>query len=173
MSMTAFPRAPFIEWVAVTRAVAGQTVCGDLALVELLAHGALIAAVDGLGHGGEATEAARIAIEVLKRNAGQSVITLVERCHTALLKTRGAVMTLASFSALEGTLSWLSVGNVGSLLLRADPGAAPPTEAALSRGGVVGYRLPALHASVVGVSPGDLLMLSSCGIGNGFDRRVM
>jgi len=147
----------------------GQTVCGDLHLVKPFAYGALVAVVDGLGHGDEAIAVARIAINVLKEQADQSVITLVRRCHEALITTRGVVLTLASFNTLDATVSWLSVGNVAGLLLRADTKAMPPCESALLRGGVVGYQLPPLRASVIAIAPDDLLVLATDGIRNSFD----
>ena len=82
-------------------------------------------------------------------------------------------MTLASFNALDAAISWLSVGNVAGLLLRADPKTLPAFESAVLRGGVVGYQLPALRASVSPVSPGDLLILVTDGIGSGFEQSVI
>jgi len=172
MSTTAFHTAPSIEWAFAGKAVAGQTVSGDLHLVRPFASGVLVAVVDGLGHGDDATLAARTAIDVLRDNADQPVIKLVEYCHHALAKTRGAVMTLASFHPLDASLSWLSVGNVAGLLLRADPRATPAFETAMPRGGVVGYQLPLLRAQVVTVSRGDLLILASDGIRDGFEQGV-
>jgi negative regulator of sigma-B (phosphoserine phosphatase) len=169
MNTTAFHRSPFIEWGVATQPIPGQTVCGDLHLVKAYAYGALVAVVDGLGHGDEAIAVARIAIDVLKEQADQSVITLVKRCHEALIKTRGVVLTLASFNRLDATLSWLGVGNVAGRLLRADTKAIPLCETALLRGGVVGYQLPPLHASAIAVAPDDLLILATDGIRNSFD----
>src|SRR5439155_9861272 len=136
-------------------------------------YGALVAVVDGLGHGDEAIAVARIAINVLAEQADQSVVTLVKRCHEALINSRGVVLTLASFNTLDATVSWLSVGNVAGLLLRADTKAVPPCETALSRGGVVGYQLPPLRASVIAVAPDDLLILATDGIRNGFDPSIL
>ena len=173
MSTIPLHLTPCIEWGVATQPLPGQSVSGDLHLVEPFAHGALVAVVDGLGHGGEASAAAGIAIEILKGNASQSVTGLVQRCHEALLQTRGAVITLASFNTLESTMSWLGVGNVAGLLLRADRKATPACESALLRGGVVGYQLPALRASVLAVSVGDLLILASDGIRGGFEQCVI
>jgi serine/threonine protein phosphatase PrpC len=173
MSTTAFQRTPFIEWGVATQPIPGQTVCGDLHLVKSFACGALVAVVDGLGHGDEAIAVARIAINVLADQADQSVITLVNRCHEALIKTRGVVLTLASYNALDATMSWLSVGNVAGFLLRADTKAVPPFETALLRGGVVGYQLPPLRAGVMAVAPDDLLILTTDGIGNFFDQNAL
>ena len=173
MSTIPLHLTPCIEWGVATQPLPGESVSGDLHLVEPLTHGALVAVVDGLGHGDEATAAAGIAIEILKANASQSVTGLVQRCHGALLQTRGAVITLASFNTLDSTMSWLGVGNVAGLLLRADTRATPACESAMLRGGVVGYQLPALRAGVVAVSAGDLLIMASDGIRDGFEQYVI
>ena len=172
MSTTLFYRRPFIDWGVATQAIPGEAVSGDLHLVKLFAHGALVAVVDGLGHGDEATAVAKAAIAVLEEHADQSVILLVKRCHDALRKTRGAVMTLASFNVLDSTVSWLGVGNVEGLLLRADTRGVPASESAFLRGGVVGYQLPPLRASVIAIAPYDLLILASDGIGSGFRQNL-
>jgi serine/threonine protein phosphatase PrpC len=173
MSTTAFQRSPFLEWGVATQPIPGQTGCGDLHLVKPYDNGALVAVVDGLGHGDEAIAVSRIAIQVLEEQAGQSVITLVKRCHEALINTRGVVLTLASFNTLDATVNWLSVGNVAGVLLRADITAVPHSETALLRGGVVGYQLPPLSASVFAVAPNDLLILATDGIHNSFDQSVL
>src|SRR5436190_24192202 len=173
MSTTPFHHSPFIEWGVAMRPIPGQTVCGDLHLVKPLVDGALVAVVDGLGHGDEAIAVAKIAVKILDDQADQSVITLVKLCHDALIETRGVVLTLASFNTLDATMSWLSVGNVAGFFLRADTKAMPPSETALLRGGVVGYQLPPLRASVIAVAPGDLLILYTDGIRNGFDPSIL
>src|SRR2546425_10034416 len=155
MSTTPFQRSPFLEWGAATRPIPGETVCGDLHLVKPFDNGALVAVVDGLGHGLEAISVARIAIQVLEGQADQSVITLVKRCHEALINTRGVVLTLASFNTLDAMVSWLSVGNVAGLLLRADITAGPPRETALLRAGAGGSAPPPLTAGVGPVAPHD------------------
>jgi phosphoserine phosphatase RsbX len=170
---TAFHARPCIEWGVASQALPGQSVSGDAYLVESLSDGALVAVVDGLGHGGEATSAALTAVSVLKENAALPVVALVQRCHQALIQTRGVVVTIASFNSFKATLSWLSVGNVAGLLLRADSKAIPPIESAILRGGLVGYQLPPLRASVIPVSTGDLLLLTSDGISSGFEQGVI
>jgi len=172
MSSTLFHSRPCIEWGAAAQAIPGETVSGDLHLVKPFPHGALVAVVDGLGHGDEAAMAARTAVSVLEEHPDQSVITLAKRCHDALRKTRGAVMTLASFNVLDSTVSWLGVGNVEGLLLRADTRGVPASESAFLRGGVVGYQLPPLRASVIAIAPYDLLILASDGIGSGFRQNL-
>jgi len=165
-------RQRIIDWAVATRALPGQTVSGDMHLVRIFNNGALAAVVDGLGHGNEATEAAKTAVAVMGENADQSVVTLVKRCHQALLHTRGAVMTLASYNTTDGTLTWICVGNVDGVLVRADRKAKPASEGALMRAGVVGYQLPPLHAAILPIAPDDLLILASDGIRSGFERGL-
>jgi phosphoserine phosphatase RsbX len=60
-----------VEWGVATRSRRGEATSGDLAVVALLPEGALIAAIDGLGHGGEAARAARRAGAVVRDRPSQ------------------------------------------------------------------------------------------------------
>jgi hypothetical protein len=97
---------------------------------------------------------------------------MVQRCHEALKKTRGVAISLASFGFRDHTLTWLGVGNVEGVLLRADPASSPARETLMLVGGVVGYRLPMLRAMVVTVAIGDTLVFATDGIRNGWAQEV-
>ena len=157
-----------IDWGAAALTLPGQSRSGDRQAVMLFPGGALVAVVDGLGHGELAAVPAETAIEVLERHAREPVVTLIQRCHERLRGTRGAVMSLASFREADGTMTWLGVGNVVGVLLRADPGAVPRQEYLSLRGGVVGDQLPRLDASVIPVTRGDTLILASDGVRRDF-----
>jgi len=161
------------EWGVAARSLPDQTVSGDMHLVNPFAGGLLLAAVDGLGHGEEAAAAAQTAIKVLAAYPAEGVVSLIKRCHSALKSTRGAVMTLASVHGVDGTMSWLGVGNVESVLLRADAHASPASQSVLLRNGLVGYQLPALQASLVPIAPGDLLIFATDGIRFGFTQELV
>lgn len=154
--------AGHVEWGQAARALSGPS--GDLAIVRPFDDGALVAVVDGLGHGAEAAEAARLAGEQLERYARESPIALLRRCHEALRGTRGAVMSLASFNTRDDTMTWVGVGNVEGVLSRAQPVQGATRETVLLRGGVVGYDLPPLQAFVVAVAPGDTLVFATDGV---------
>jgi serine phosphatase RsbU (regulator of sigma subunit) len=141
---------------------------GDLDVVVGFEDGALVALIDGLGHGTEAAIAANTAARILKAHAREPVSALVERSHEGLRKTRGAVMSLASFNARDSLLTWIGVGNVEGLLLRADSATLPNREGMSLRGGVVGYQLPPLRATALSVALGDTLILATDGIRSGF-----
>src|SRR5439155_15774712 len=108
-----------VEWAITSATCPGQTVSGDRGAVITFPDGVLVAAIDGLGHGPEASEAAAEALRVLEEDAGASVEDLVRRAHDRLRKTRGVVMSLASFDALRAKMTWLGVGNVEAVLVRA------------------------------------------------------
>src|SRR5947209_15337930 len=132
----------WLEWGVAGQPLAGQAVSGDLHLVVPLPSGVLVAVVDGLGHGEEAAEVAQLAVATLQAYAHESVVAVVERCHEVLRPTRGAALTVASFNGLDATMTWVGVGSVEGVLLRADLGAVPPREDVLLYGGVVGLSLP-------------------------------
>jgi phosphoserine phosphatase RsbX len=161
-----------IEWGVAGRPLAGQKESGDLYLVQARPGKALVAVVDGLGHGEEAAAAAKLAIATLKNHSDEAPLPLVQRCCQALQATRGVVMSLAVFDASQGTVDWLGVGNVEGVLLRADGHAAPNEEVLLLRPGVVGDRQPRLTASVLMVSAGDLLIFATDGIRPDFAQRI-
>ena|ERR1700687_2620663 len=159
---------PVLDWGLASLALHGETVSGDVHLVQPFPNGVLVAAVDGVGHGTEAAAAAKVAIATLTAHAHESVLPLLMRCHGDLRETRGVVLTLASFKPLDGTVTWAGVGNVEGVLLRADAKGGPARDYVLLLGGVVGLQLPPLRAFVIPVSPGDTLILATDGIHSGF-----
>ena len=156
-----------VEWGSVGVPLEGDR-SGDAPVVAPFPHGTLVAAIDGLGHGPEAADAAEAAARVLTAFAGEELASLVERCHEALRRTRGVALTLASFDARTSLMTWAAVGNVEGFLVRADPAARPARESVLQRGGVVGYQLPPLRVVALQVAPGDTLVLATDGIRSGF-----
>jgi serine phosphatase RsbU (regulator of sigma subunit) len=83
-------------------------------------------------------------------------------------------MSLASFDASHGLLTWLGVGNVQALLLRRGSKSAWSEESLLLRNGVVGARLPtSLRAEVLCVSPGDVLVFATDGVSSDFSRELV
>ena len=159
---------PLIETGFAAAIAAGQSRSGDRHVVESSGGGVLAAVVDGLGHGVGAAEAAEAAAAVLARHAGEPPAALIRRCHEALRSTRGAVMSLACFNAHEGSMTWVGVGNVEGVLLRADPKASRRAESLLLVGGVVGSKLPLLHPSTISVARDDTLIFATDGIESSF-----
>jgi negative regulator of sigma-B (phosphoserine phosphatase) len=161
-------RLPILEWGVASSAHPGQRESGDLHIVQEFPAGCLAGAVDGLGHGAEAATAARRAVATLAAGCDDTVMALVRRCHRELAGTRGVTMSLAAFNATDDTMTWLAIGNVEGVLLRANPRRGRPRETILMRAGVVGLDLPRLQASVTTISAGDVVVLATDGVRRDF-----
>ena len=160
-------RAP-LEWGVASRCRRGEATSGDLAIVTWLPDGALVAAVDGLGHGSEAARAAEAAGKVVREFPSRNLVRLVEGCHTALADTRGAAISLAFVSLLRSTMTWVGVGNVEGRVISGDP-SATRLKGSLELGrGVPGHELPRMRTATLDVRPGDVLLLATDGIGSAF-----
>lgn len=159
-----------IDWATAGAALAGQASSGDRAVIVPFPGGALVAVIDGLGHGKEACEAAAEAEQVLVAAPYEPVDSLMLRCHQALRRTRGAVISMASFNVEASAMTWLGIGNVEGLLVRAR---SEGSEAVPMRGGTVGFVLPPLNPRTVSVQPGDTLVFATDGIRHGFKQEVI
>jgi negative regulator of sigma-B (phosphoserine phosphatase) len=155
---------PLVEYGVAKFVLPGQGESGDHHLVRCGENGILIAAIDGIGHGEEAANAANAAASILKAGADEPVISLVQRCHEELRSTRGVVLSLASIDTEHGMMTWLGVGNVQGVLMRAGSKKGTCQEVLLLRAGVVGSQLPALQAAVLPIAKGDTLVFVTDGI---------
>lgn len=155
---------PKVEYAVAKFVLPGQSESGDRHLVCCNQGGILIAAIDGIGHGEEAANAAKLAVSILETGADEPVISLVERCNEGLRSTRGVVVSLASIDQGHGMMTWLGVGNVQGVLIRAGAKNGSGQEVLLLRGGVVGSQLPALQAAVLPIRKGDTLVFVTDGI---------
>jgi phosphoserine phosphatase RsbX len=165
-------REPVVEYGVAKFALPGQGESGDHHLVCHNQNGVLIAAIDGIGHGEEAADAAKAAASILKAGVALPIISLVEECHEKLRPTRGVVLSVASIDPVHGMMSWLGVGNVQGVLMRTDSKKGNPQETLLLRAGVVGSRLPPLQAAVLPIAKGDTLFFATDGIGRDFAETL-
>jgi negative regulator of sigma-B (phosphoserine phosphatase) len=175
MSKDPHNKRSIIEWAAAGQPLGARgegSESGDVQVVAPFPEGILVGVIDGLGHGSEAAQAARMAAQILTAYAGEPVQGLIERCHGKLRDTRGAVMSLAAFNGAESLITWIGVGNVEGVLLRADLMVDSRYEAISARGGIVGYQLPPLRPTTVSVARGDTLIMATDGIRSGFTVGV-
>lgn len=153
-----------IEWGIATRCRLGEAMSGDLAVVSRLPQGALVAGIDGVGHGSEAARAARTAAAAMREAPGHDLVRLVQRCHSALRGTRGAAISLALVPTSGSRMTWLGVGNVEGRVLSGDPAATRPKSSLALGRGVLGHELPAMQAAAITMRPGDVLLLATDGV---------
>jgi serine/threonine protein phosphatase PrpC len=161
-----------IEAAFATLPLPGQSESGDLCLVKRVGKGTLIAVVDGLGHGQDAASAAHAAVGALDRYSREPLVDLVRRCHEALVGLRGVVLGLAYLDPQAATMTWLGVGNVGGVLLRADLGNRPSRITLVPNAGFIGVEQTRPTTRSVPLAPGDTVILYSDGIKDGFAESL-
>jgi negative regulator of sigma-B (phosphoserine phosphatase) len=145
-------------------ALEGEDRSGDLAVFAPWDRGGLAVVIDGLGHGDDAADASAIAARVIHDHANDAPAALLARCHEALRRSRGVVLTAAWFDLEDLEISWAGVGNVEARLVRGDAGYGARHDSALVLGGVVGYNLPAVRPSRTDLRPGDAVAFATDGI---------
>lgn len=161
-----------VEYGVASFVLPGQQESGDRHLICPNQDGVLIAVIDGLGHGEEAANAAKVASSILEADRDEPIISLVERCHQQLRETRGVVLSLAAIDVAHGMMTWLGVGNVQGLLTRAGAPKGAIHEILMLRGGVVGSQLPPLQAAVLPVRREDTVIFVTDGIRRGFSESL-
>lgn len=158
-----------VDWALAERPFPGETVSGDLCVVEDQGAAVLVAVIDGLGHGADAAEAAAAVGEAVREHRSEPLPAVMQAAHRRAGGTRGAAVTLARFAA--GGVELLAVGNVSGVIVR--PRAAAALRRVPLRGGIVGFRLPSLgQVDQLPLEPEDRVVFASDGIRSRFARRL-
>jgi anti-sigma regulatory factor (Ser/Thr protein kinase) len=108
-------RAPAGERVQIGALVVpkpGETASGDAWCFHERVEGALLAGIDGLGHGFAAQQAATEACRVFDAEKHRPLQRLMQQLHEALRPTRGAAITLLEVDWDAGCMTSMAVGNV-------------------------------------------------------------
>jgi hypothetical protein len=155
-----------LEWAVATRPKPGESESGDAFVVRGFPEGALVAVIDGIGHGAEASAAAGAVVRALEAidsaPRAAAVGDVIDACHVAARRTRGCVLTAAWISSEQHTLTWTGLGNVEGLVFRADATRVRIHPA----GGIVGgteAKLPRLFLRSEPFAPGELVVLATDG----------
>jgi serine phosphatase RsbU (regulator of sigma subunit) len=153
------------------RAAPGEEHSGDRFFLQQSGGHALLALIDGLGHGVQAAAAAEAARASLVDGGGRSVSLLLQTCHARLRETRGAALTVLRFDTTAWQLEWAGVGNVMAVLLHPESGRIFRTEL-LVRGGVAGVQLPSTAPTRLPIAPGDMLVAATDGVHSSFAHGI-
>jgi anti-sigma regulatory factor (Ser/Thr protein kinase) len=138
---------------AVMLPMTGETHCGDG--WALTADG-LLAVIDGLGHGPEASLAARRG-EASAQSARGDPHAVIDAMNAALRGTRGAVVMVVQ--PTDSCVSFAGVGNIAGALIGIDQ-----VTRLHSSWGVVGGNAVAPRAHIAAWKQGDVLLLHSDGL---------
>ncbi len=154
-----------LDWGVASAPLPGQPLSGDLHVVRSFPGGVLVAVIDALGHGREASDTAHLAADTLEQHADEPPEALLQRCNRVLIGTRGVVMSLASINWAHNLMTWIGVGDVAGMLLVGVGRPAPAETVLLTRGGFVGAGArPAARPWVIPLAGGDMLIFATDGV---------
>lgn len=144
-----------------TRACRNMKLNGDAFVIKRWNEFALIALIDGLGHGQFANQAAQEARQYIEDHYDQPLEALFRGAGRACRATRGVVMALARFDWKAGpiTLNFASVGNIEARVY----GSPSPLSFIVHRG-VVGLNAPNPVISEYGWNTDCVLVLHTDGL---------
>lgn len=111
-------RCPIAFGVA-TRAHPRMGANGDAFAIRRWKESALVAVIDGLGHGQFAHRAAQAARSYVEDHYDQPLAAIFRGTERACRATRGVVMALARFDWGQGRMSFASIGNIEARVLGA------------------------------------------------------
>lgn len=161
------PGGTFVwEWGGAIRPIAGERVSGDGYVVIERDWGVLVSLADGLGHGAGAARATDAFAAFVRAHADLSLGELVDRCHRALIGTRGVVASFLKLRTSPMEAEFIGVGNIVTRLLR---GRAAAHGHFVSRPGVLGGSFRRAQIERAAFVPGDTFIAHSDGISSRFD----
>jgi anti-sigma regulatory factor (Ser/Thr protein kinase)/serine/threonine protein phosphatase PrpC len=144
---------------AATRARSGMGPNGDAFLIKRWNSSALVAIIDGLGHGQFANHAAQCARQYVETHYDLPLEAIFRGVERACRSTRGVVMALGRFDWAPRKLTFGGVGNVEARVF----GASEPMSFRVRRG-VIGANSPAPMVTEHHWALSNVLVLHSDGL---------
>ncbi len=158
------PRSPsppaWVEFGAATHALRNARENGDAFLVRQWAGNALLAVIDGLGHGQLAHTAALAARRYVEQHFDRPLSDLFRGADRACRATRGVVMSLARFDHQDRF--HVTVASIGNINVRLFDGTSQTT--VLARRGVVGLSSLSPLVTVCPWTPESIMIMHSDGV---------
>jgi anti-sigma regulatory factor (Ser/Thr protein kinase) len=142
---------------------------GDAYFIKKYGDHAVIAVLDGIGHGDKANEASRIALKVIEDKFRDDLEQVVLTMHRKLHGSRGCVIGIVRLDK-EGKLEYLGVGNI-----RAQIYTSELYKRLVSFDGLVGSNLRTLRTDRFKLDTPCLVVLHSDGVSsfNFEDKKIV
>ncbi len=148
-----------LDFGVATRPYPGMALNGDAFVIKQWDESALVAVIDGLGHGQYAHRAAQHAREYVARHFDQPLANIFRGTGRACQATRGVVMALARFDWGQSKLTFATVGNIEARLF----GNSEPVGFMIRRG-IIGANAPNPIVTEHRWEPRNVLILHSDGL---------
>ena len=140
------------------RSFLGDPFCGDQGGCWASDGKVTLCLADGLGHGEDAEEAARAALDYVAGHCAAPLAELFAGCDEALYRTRGAAVGIAVIDHEAGTLTHAGVGNTRAVVV------GDKTAHLGSTAGIVGAGYGRLAPEAVPFMSDDLVVMVTDGI---------
>lgn len=157
---------PF-EMGAVCLPKRGEVRSGDAWGAHAVPDGLQVMVVDGLGHGDLAAETAQQAIEVFNQRPQLMPGALVEACHLAMPKTRGAALAVARINTQKQLVTFAGIGNIVAAIWNANG-----QRNMVSHNGIVGHQIARIQEFTYPWTTEALLLMHSDGLSTQFKLDV-
>ena len=143
----------------------GESVCGDQWTGRSSDGRLLLMLADGLGHGPQAHEAARRAIDTFEQREPGEPLHAIQAIHTALGPTRGAAVAALALDDDRAVASFCGIGNISAAIVAPD-GAAHKM---VSMNGTAGHHAARLREFEYVIPPRSIVVMHSDGISTQWD----
>lgn len=142
---------------------------GDGYFIKRYEDSAVVAVVDGIGHGDKASEASSIALKVIEDKFRDDLEQVVLTVHRRLHGSRGCVMGIVRMNK-EGKIEYLGVGNIRTQIYTTER-----YKRLVSFDGLLGSNVRTLRTDHLNLSTPCLVVLHSDGVSsfNFEDKRVV
>ena len=148
-----------LRYGTVTLPFPGETEIGDGWSARKFGNCFILMVVDGLGHGPAAAEAAREAEQVVSAIKDATPTVILQDCHDALKKTRGAAMSVAVLDTEKQLVHFAGIGNVAGTIV------SPSTSRSLTGyNGTLGHQMHKIREFSYPWNPDSILILHSDGL---------
>ncbi|PRY12752.1 anti-sigma regulatory factor (Ser/Thr protein kinase) [Pontibacter ummariensis] len=143
-----------------------ETFCGDGLAVKQNGAEINLLALDGLGHGAHANEAAQAAVQAFAAASPQYPSDTLRTIHQQIRRTRGAVGLALNISGNSHKLSYCGIGNIAGKLYSPESSLAGLAyKNIISYNGILGHNIPnTLNNQQLDWSRNKTLVLHSDGL---------
>ena len=150
-------------------ALAGEIVCGDAWALTVDGTSTSVLVADGLGHGPDAAEASRAAVEVFTDDPASDARSLVTAMHQRLRRTRGAAVMLLQLDEEGSRIRSCGAGNVVARVVTGDS-----DRTVLTQHGTAGVQIRTPEEATMDWPDHAIVVVHSDGIESRWDpRRLM
>jgi len=156
------PTARRCELAIMGRPFPGEIISGDDAALFQTESGFVAVAADGLGHGPEARESSKAAIDSVARLREPDLAQIIRAIHGDLAKTRGCAISLIRFDNASRQLECVSMGDAYTHLYnRRDAHFFTSTPFIVGSGF---QKLPTVRVETATAEPGSVLVMFTDGL---------